>query len=99
MKLNSTELNLARRCLLEKAVKYFLKREGIKALYVQGSVAADSTDEFSDIDLRVVIESKFTKNISLSDFLLPNNGENGFITNGQLVDLGFAYHISNHLIK
>ena len=71
MKLNSEELNLARRCLLYKTVKYFLKREGIKALYVQGSVAADLTDEFSDIDFRVVIESKLYKKYISERFSAP----------------------------
>jgi predicted nucleotidyltransferase len=33
-----------------------LANEGIEVLFVQGSVASDSTDEFSDIDFRVVVQ-------------------------------------------
>lgn len=50
------ELNAARQCLLDGVIDYFLAKEGIEALYIQGSVAAGSTDEFSDIDFRVVIQ-------------------------------------------
>jgi len=41
------ELNVARQQLLDRAVEYFLASEGVEALYLQGSVAAGSTDEFS----------------------------------------------------
>jgi predicted nucleotidyltransferase len=50
------ELNAARQCLLDRVIEYFFAKEGIEALYTQGSVAAGSTDEFSDIDFRVVIQ-------------------------------------------
>ncbi|WP_299406895.1 nucleotidyltransferase domain-containing protein [Acaryochloris sp. IP29b_bin.148] len=42
--------------MLDTVVDYFLAKPGIEALYLQGSVAADSADEYSDIDLRVVVQ-------------------------------------------
>ena len=57
MGFNAAQLNVARQKILDQAVKYFLDRKSVEALYIQGSVAADSTDEYSDIDFRVVIHS------------------------------------------
>ncbi|MGV2826584.1 nucleotidyltransferase domain-containing protein [Myxosarcina sp. GI1(2024)] len=71
MKFDSVELNIARQCLLDKTVKYFLERGGIKALYVQGSVAAESTDEFSDIDFRVVTDSELYEKYISERFSAP----------------------------
>jgi predicted nucleotidyltransferase len=33
-----------------------LAKQGIEVLFVQGSVVSDSTDEFSDVDFRVVVQ-------------------------------------------
>lgn len=58
MKFSTKELNLARDRLYRNTIDYFLGKNGLEALYIQGSVAAGSTDEFSDIDLRVVVNPK-----------------------------------------
>ena len=56
MKFSSEELNVARQKLYGTVVDYFINRQGLEALYVQGSVAENSADEWSDIDFRVVIK-------------------------------------------
>lgn len=48
----------ARGKLFNNIVQYFLVKEGIEALFVVGSIAAGTADEFSDIDLRVVVSSQ-----------------------------------------
>lgn len=73
MRFNLEDLNLARKRLLEKAIEYFFVKEGIEALYVQGSVAAGSTDEFSDIDLRVVIQPEMYEQYISERFSAPKH--------------------------
>jgi len=58
MEFSVEELNAARPLLVDRVVEYFLAKEGIEVLFVQGSVASDSTDEFSDIDFRVVVQAE-----------------------------------------
>ena len=58
MEFSTEELNLARDRLYQNTIDYFLAKDSIEALYIQGSVAAGSADELSDIDFRVVIHSK-----------------------------------------
>lgn len=38
---------------LNRMVEYFLGREGTKALFVSGSVAAEESDAYSDIDFGI----------------------------------------------
>ncbi|BAY48537.1 hypothetical protein SAMD00079811_61620 [Scytonema sp. HK-05] len=59
MEFSAQELNAARQLLLDRVVEYFLAKQGIEVLFVQGSVASGSTDEFSDIDFRVVVQPEF----------------------------------------
>ena len=73
MKFNSQELNAARQNLFNKVVEYFFSKEGVEALYLQGSVAAGSADEFSDIDFRVVIQPKFYEQYISERFSAPQN--------------------------
>ncbi len=56
MEFSAEELNAARQLWLDRVVEYFLAKQGIEVLFVQGSVASDSTDEFSDIHFRVVVQ-------------------------------------------
>ncbi|WP_319420064.1 nucleotidyltransferase domain-containing protein [Pleurocapsa sp. FMAR1] len=56
MKFSSEELNAARQHIQNKVVEYFLDHKGVEALYIQGSIAEGSTDEFSDIDFRVLVK-------------------------------------------
>ena len=58
MEFSTEELNLARDRLYQNVIDYFLARNDLEALYVQGSIAAGTADKFSDIDLRVVINPK-----------------------------------------
>ena len=67
------ELNVARQSLYNQVVNYFLTREGVEALYIQGSVASGSTDEFSDIDFRVVIHSELYDRYILERFSAPKH--------------------------
>lgn len=71
MELSSRKLNIARQRLLDNVIKYFINRKGVKALYIQGSVAADTADEFSDVDFRVVVEPKVYENYTLERFSAP----------------------------
>lgn len=49
------DLITARQNLFNNIVQYFLAKEGVLALFVAGSIAEGTTDEFSDVDFRVVI--------------------------------------------
>jgi predicted nucleotidyltransferase len=71
MRFASEELNIARQQLFNQVVEYFVDRNGVEALYIQGSVAEDSADEFSDIDFRVVIKPKFYQQYILERFSAP----------------------------
>jgi predicted nucleotidyltransferase len=71
MKFNQEELNAARQNLLDKAVDYFLEKKGVEALFVQGSVASRNTDEFSDIDFRVVLQAELHEQFLLERFSAP----------------------------
>ena len=73
MKFSSEELNAARQNLFNEVVEYFFSKEGVEALYIQGSVAAGSADEFSDIDFRVVIQPKFYEQYISERFSAPQN--------------------------
>lgn len=71
MGFSSEELNAARQRLLNRVIEYFWAKEGVEALYIQGSVAAGSTDEFSDIDFRVVIHPEVYEQYISERFLAP----------------------------
>ena len=73
MGFDSEELNAARQSLLDKVTEYFLARKGVEALYIQGSVAAGSADEFSDIDFRIVIQPEFYEQYISERFSAPQN--------------------------
>ena len=70
---SAKELNSARDRLYQNAIDYFLAKEGIEALYIQGSVAEDSVNEFSDIDFRVVVEPKVYQQYILERFDAPKD--------------------------
>lgn len=71
MKFSSEELNTARQQLYSTIVDYFVNRKGVEALYVQGSVAENSADEWSDIDFRVVIKPEFYQQYLSERFSAP----------------------------
>lgn len=71
MQFSRQQLNIARQHLLDQIIDYFLAKEGVEALYIQGSVAAGTTDEFSDIDVRVVIHSNFYEKLTSERFSAP----------------------------
>jgi predicted nucleotidyltransferase len=71
MGFSPNELNVARQGLLDRVIEYFVNREGVEALYIQGSVAAGSTDEFSDIDCRVVIKPEVYEQYTSERFSAP----------------------------
>ena len=48
-----------------------MAQNDIEALYIQGSVAASSTDEFSDLDFRVVIQPKAYQKYISKRFDIP----------------------------
>ncbi|WP_019503984.1 nucleotidyltransferase domain-containing protein [Pleurocapsa sp. PCC 7319] len=73
MLFNSEELNSARKCLVDKVVEYFLAQGGVEAIYIQGSVAAGSADEFSDIDFRIVIQQEVYEQFILERFSAPKH--------------------------
>ncbi|MDM9382001.1 aminoglycoside 6-adenylyltransferase [Chlorogloeopsis sp. ULAP01] len=71
MECSPDELNAARQSLLDKTVDYFLVKKGVEALFVQGSVASGNTDEFSDIDFRVVIQPELYEQFLSERFSVP----------------------------
>lgn len=71
MGINANELNVARQHLLDNVIEYFLAKEGVEALYIQGSVAAESTDEYSDIDFRVVVQQDVYQQYLSERFAAP----------------------------
>jgi len=71
MELRAEELNLARERLLDRAVNYFLVKKGVESIYIQGSVAAGLIDEFSDIDLRVIIQPELYEQYVSERFSAP----------------------------
>jgi predicted nucleotidyltransferase len=73
MRFSSQELDVARQSLLDRVIKYFLNREGVEALYIQGSVASGLTDEFSDIDFRVVIQPEMYEQYTSERFSVPKH--------------------------
>ena len=73
MEFSAEELNAARQLLLDRVVEYFLAKQGIEVLFVQGSVASGSTDEFSDIDFRVVVQPEFYEHFLWERFSAPKH--------------------------
>jgi len=71
MRFNPEQLNITRQNLLDKIAEYFLRKDDIEALYIQGSVAARTTDEFSDIDFRVVINVDRCEQVASERFEAP----------------------------
>ena len=59
MSFSSEELNAARQLLYDRVVNYFSQRKGVEALYLQGSIAENSADGWSDLDFRVVVKPRF----------------------------------------
>lgn len=71
MTLTTEQLNLARDRLYRNIVDYFVGRQGILALYLQGSVAEDAADGFSDLDFRVVVEPEAYQQYIADRFNVP----------------------------
>jgi predicted nucleotidyltransferase len=61
----------ARNQLLDNALKYFLSQPEVKAIFIAGSLAAGTTDEFSDIDLRVVVAHEDHQQFIVSRLAAP----------------------------
>ena len=73
MSFNSEELNAARELLYDRVVNYFSQRKGVEALYLQGSVAEGSADEWSDLDFRVVVKPRFYQQYLSERFIAPRH--------------------------
>ncbi|MEO0373900.1 MAG: nucleotidyltransferase domain-containing protein, partial [Cyanobacteria bacterium P01_A01_bin.17] len=73
MRFTPQELTTARLRLLDNMTDYFHRQDGVEALYLQGSVADGSADEFSDIDLRVVVQPDFYEQVISDRFLAPQS--------------------------
>lgn len=71
MGINANTLNRARQQLFDNIVEYFLGKEGVEALYIQGSVASASADEYSDIDFRVVVHPHLYQHFLAERFTAP----------------------------
>ena len=56
MEIDPQTITAERDRTLHRMVEYFLEREGTRALFVSGSIAAGTADAYSDIDFRVVVE-------------------------------------------
>jgi predicted nucleotidyltransferase len=55
MVITAAEIIAVREQTLDRMLVYFRDREGVKALFVSGSLAAGTSDAWSDIDFRVVV--------------------------------------------
>ena len=53
--MNSAQLTEARERLLKTAVDYFASDPAVLGIFLSGSIAAETADAYSDIDLRVVV--------------------------------------------
>ena len=73
MSFSSEELNAARQLLYDRVVNYFSQRKGIEALYLQGSIAENSADEWSDLDFRVVVKPRFYQQYLSERFIAPQH--------------------------
>lgn len=96
MGINANTLNRARQQLLDNIVEYFLGKKGVEALYIQGSVASASADEYSDIDFRVVVQPHLYRHFLAERFTAPQQWGIGYITSG-LAMIGFVSLTSSPL--
>lgn len=71
MKFTCEEWHLARQSLCDRVIDYFIDRQGIEAIYLQGSIAEGSADEWSDLDFRVVVKPKFYQQYLSERFTAP----------------------------
>ena len=71
MGINANTLNKARQSLFNNIVEYFLAKEGVEALYIQGSIASELADEYSDIDFRVIVQPHLYQHYLSERFTAP----------------------------
>ena len=56
--INKKEIISERNKILEKMIAYFKEKEEVTAIFLSGSLAEGTADEYSDIDFRVIIDEK-----------------------------------------
>jgi len=67
------DLLKARTSILENAYRYFCARKGVSGLFLSGSLADESADNYSDIDLRVVVEDQYYLDLIADRESAPEN--------------------------
>lgn len=73
MSISEQEIIDARERLFKKVVDYFRSRKGVKAIFVGGSVAEGTTDAYSDIDFRIVVDPEYHKKFVSDRLSMPKN--------------------------
>lgn len=63
----------ARERLFNNVVEYFRSRKGVKAIFVGGSIADGTTDTYSDIDFRIVVEPELHKQFVSERLSMPRH--------------------------
>lgn len=71
--INKNELIAERNEILERMIAYFKEKEEVTAIFISGSLAAGTADEYSDIDFRVIIEEKYIDEYINNRLLTPEN--------------------------
>ncbi len=73
MQISEREIIEARERLFRNVVEYFRSKEGVKAIFIGGSVAEGTTDAYSDIDFRIVVEPEYHKQFVSERLSIPKN--------------------------
>ncbi len=73
MTISEKEIIDARHLLFNNVVEYFRSREGVKGIFVGGSIAEGTTDTYSDIDFRIVVGPEHHKQFVAARLSMPKN--------------------------
>jgi predicted nucleotidyltransferase len=69
--MNAELIVMARNQILNNIISFFKQKKGVLALFLSGSIAENKSDEYSDIDFRVIVEDKYYNNFINSKFDVP----------------------------
>ena len=71
--INKGELIAERYQILEKMISYFKEKEEITGIFISGSLAEGTADEYSDIDFRVIVDEKHIDEFIKNRLIIPEN--------------------------
>ena len=90
--MKAEELINERNRILDRLVQYFKQTEGVRGIFIAGSIPANRSDEWSDIDARIVISPKDYKKILSERLQHPKNWGNLFFNNWHLNTIHCVSH-------